>query len=237
MSERRPYGEAETPRTLEGEEARRFRRAVGRYSRFVDTMRYLLPTTALVLVVLLVAWPYLAGEQSGLIVPRVGQDGIEVDPMRMQNPRYVGHGRDDRPYEVTASSALLDPSMPDIVHLDELEAGLAQPSRDLALAARSGIYDREARRLDLSGGIDLVSSDGYRFRTELVGIDLDSGRLEGSQAIEGEGPAGTLAADSFWFNEGGSVLQFEGRVRATFHASPPPPPPVAPDEPSAEQGS
>jgi lipopolysaccharide export system protein LptC len=213
-------------------EPRRRRALVGRWSRFVDLMRFLLPATAVLLIVLIVAWPHLVGDGSGFIVPDRALRDVPADPMRMHAPRYVGHSRGDQPYEVTASSAILDPAAPDIVYLDALEAELADNDRDLAFKALSGIYHREARALELSGGIDVRSSDGFAFHTESAKVDLDAGRVVGTQAVEGDGPPGRLSAGSFIFEEGGRVLHFEGRVKAIFHAATPEPasPPQEPGE-------
>ena len=108
------------------------------------------------------------------------------------------------------------PAQPERIHLDHLAADLdAAGKRDLHLTAVSGVYDRDHENLDLGGGIELITSDGYHFETESAWLDLGGGRVVGKQPIAGRGPTGTLSADRFRILEAGDILQFEGRVKVT----------------------
>jgi lipopolysaccharide export system protein LptC len=189
-------------------------RRSSRYSRFVGLMRFLLPATALVLTALLVFWPYLMGGSGSLIMPMFVDDaGKALDAMQMERPRYAGQTSEGRPYTVQAAAAEIDPAAPDRIQLDQLAATVDTAERALDLAAPSGVYHRTDEELDLAGGIELLTSDGYRFETESARVLLQDGRIVGRQPIAGSGPAGTLAADQFEIRSGGEVMRFEGRVK------------------------
>jgi lipopolysaccharide export system protein LptC len=185
--------------------------------QMVGILRLVLPTIAVLLVGLVVAWPQLMGHGAGLIAPMFAPDAIDgADVTRMHDPRYVGQTKDAEPFELTAASAYLDPSRPDRVHLDQLAADIdARGPRDFRVMASSGIYDRDRDRLDLNGGIELTTSDGYVFETPSATLNLDRGRVVGQEPIAGSGPSGTLSADRFEFEEGGQILHFKGRVKVT----------------------
>jgi lipopolysaccharide export system protein LptC len=192
------------------------RRRSGRRSRLIDVLRVLLPLLAVVLVALVLAWPQIM-RHSGVEVPTVLLgDAEQADTLRMDRPRYVGQTRSERPYEVTARAASLDPLRANIVFLD-------QPAADIALAdqgavrlmAANGTYDRDTERLLLDGGIEVVTSSGYRFVTPSARIDLAKGQVRGWKPIEGVGPAGALSADRFEIQDTGDLLRFDGRVRVT----------------------
>lgn len=189
------------------------------YTRLLRVLRYALPATAVVLIGVVVAWPQLMGGGGGLIAPMLTPDQMNgTDVMRMHNPRYVGRTSNAEPFEVTAASAYLDPAQPNRIHLDQLAADIATAGRrDLRLLAASGVYDRESEDVDLSGGIELVTSDGYRFETPSALLNLERGRVFGRQPIAGAGPSGTITADRFEFRDGGDRLRFMGRVRVTLH--------------------
>lgn len=186
--------------------------------RLVGVLRLALPATALLLIALVVAWPQIMGRGAGLIAPMFAPSemtGAEV--MLMHRPRYVGETDNAEPFELTAASASLDPLEPSRVHLDQLAAAIdARGQRDFRLLATSGIYDRERERLDLSDGIEVTTSDGYRFQTPSATINLVRARAVGSEPIVGSGPSGTLSADRFEFENGGQILRFKGRVRVTW---------------------
>jgi lipopolysaccharide export system protein LptC len=186
--------------------------------RLVGVLRLALPAAALILIALVVAWPQIMGRGAGLIAPMFApgeMTGAEV--MLMHQPRYVGETDNAEPFELTAASASLDPLEPSRVHLDQLAAAIdARGQRDFRLLATSGIYDRDRERLDLSDGIEVTTSDGYRFQTPSATINLVRARAVGSEPIVGSGPSGTLSADRFEFEDGGQVLRFKGRVRVTW---------------------
>lgn len=189
------------------------------HARAVRVLRYVLPAVALFLIGLVVAWPQLMGSGSGLIAPMLAPGQIEgANVMRMHNPRYVGRTSDAEPFEVTAAAAHLDPTRPNRIHLEQLAADIATAgTRQVRLLAVSGIYDRDTEDVNLSGGIELSTSDGYRFETPSALLKLDRGRVVGQEPIAGSGPSGTIAAERFEFWDGGDVLRFDGRVRVTLH--------------------
>jgi lipopolysaccharide export system protein LptC len=189
------------------------------YARVVCVLRYALPATAVLLVGLAIAWPQFIGGGAGLIAPMLAPGQIDGgDLMRMHNPRYVGQTGDAEPFEVTAASASMDPAQPNRIHLDQLVADIASAgTREVRLLATSGIYDRASEDVDLAGGIEVMTSDGYRFATPSARVNLERGRVVGREPIAGSGPSGTIAAERFEFRDGGEVLRFNGRVRVTLN--------------------
>lgn len=194
--------------------ARRIRRA-SRYSRFVGLMRFVLPATALVLIALLMLWPHLMGG-GGLIAPMFVDAPKQLEQMQMRQPRYVGQTSSGRPFTVRAETAETTPTAPDRIQLDRLVAQIDTQRRDVELAARSGVYRRDDQKLDLAGGIEVLTSDGYRLETQSARVLLEDGRVIGQRPITGTGPAGEIRADRFEIRNGGDVLRFEGRVKVTL---------------------
>jgi lipopolysaccharide export system protein LptC len=188
-----------------------------RRSRLLDVLRILLPVLALILVGLVLAWPQIMPGPANITVPTfVPGDADQPDRLRMDSPRYAGQTGRERPYEVTARSASLDPLEADIVHLDRPAADVALgEDGDVHLEAQSGTYHRDTEKLMLDGGIEVVTSTGYRFVTPSARVDLAQGRVRGWRPIEGAGPAGTLSADRFEITDAGEVLRFDGRVKVT----------------------
>jgi len=190
----------------------------GPHSRRVDRLRFVLPAIALLLLAVVMAWPWLTGSYNGLIVPVFKQATDHAsDVMRMSNPRYVGRTSASEAYEVKASSAFLDPTDPDRIHLDELFAIFEQTGASaVRLRADEGTYLRKKNRLELDGDLTLTFGDGYRFETESAEVDLERGQVVGAKPVVGEGPAGALTAERFGIEDGGKRLRFEGKVQATI---------------------
>ncbi|MEM7021877.1 MAG: LPS export ABC transporter periplasmic protein LptC [Pseudomonadota bacterium] len=188
-----------------------------RRGRLIGALRIVLPAVALALVGLVVAWPHIMPASVGVAVPSfTAGDNGQTDMLRMDSPSYVGQTNEDRPYELRAHSASLDPLASHIVHLDRPAADIEFGEEgDVRLLADNGIYDRDTGKLLLDGGIEVTTSSGYRFATPSARVNLAEGRVRGAQAIEGTGPAGHLTADRFEIKDAGEVLRFEGRVKVT----------------------
>jgi lipopolysaccharide export system protein LptC len=185
----------------------------------VRVLRYALPAVAALMIGLVVAWPQLIGGGAGLMAPKLAPDQAgSADVMRMNNPRYVGRTSDAEPIGVSAESAYLDPAEPDRIHLERVAAEIARAGEtDVHLLAGTGVYDRQAEDVDLSGGVELTTSDGYRFETPSVFLNLERGQGHGDEPIAGAGPSGTITAQRFEFQDGGQRLRFMGQVRVTLH--------------------
>lgn len=188
-----------------------------RRGRLIDGLRIALPVLALALVALAMAWPQVLRSTSKIAMPVFwSEDAGPSDTLSMASPRYAGQTGQDLPYHVTARSASLDPLQTNMIHLDQPSAEIALGSDgDVQMSALNGTYDRDTDRLVLDGGIEVVTSSGYRFATSSARVNLAQGRVHGLQPIEGAGPNATLSADRFEIKDAGDILRFEGRVKVT----------------------
>lgn len=209
--------------TFSGKGAAAALRLGGRHSRRVGRLRFILPATALMMLLMIMAWPWLNGGYHGLIMPvfsHVIGDG--VDPMRMHKPRYVGRTKGQDAYEVTAASALLDPKNADRIHLDQLTAIVQRSDADdVHVRANEGLYYRDREILDLKGDLELRFGERYTFRTSEASVSFGNGEVAGRTPVTGEGPIGTLAADRFKITEGGDRLRFNGHVQVVYQPEAP----------------
>ena len=209
--------------SFSGKKAARALGLGGRHSRRVGRLRFILPVTAVLMLLVVMAWPWLNGGYHGLIMPVFSQVmGDDVDPMRMLKPRYVGRTKKQEAYEVTASSALLDPSNPNRIRLDQLIAVVERSTDDdVRLRADEGLYYRDRETLDLKGDLELRFGGRYTFKTSEASVFFASGEVVGATPVTGEGPIGTLAADRFNIREGGDRLRFDGRVQVVYQPAAP----------------
>jgi lipopolysaccharide export system protein LptC len=198
----------------------------------IDVLRVLLPAVALILIGLVLAWPQIMRSPGIAVSMLAPDDADQSGRLRMDSPRYVGQTKKNRPYEVTAQSASLDPRKANIVHLDHPAADIALGDEgDVRLSAQDGTYDRNTQKLLLDGGIEVVTSSGYRFATPSARVNLAQGWVRGWQPIEGAGPRGKLSADRFEIENTGDILRFEGRVKVTVL------PPEERDDPASDSAT
>lgn len=188
------------------------------HSRFVSMMKFLLPSAAAVLIILVIVWPYLQATDSRF---RIGfaalRTGDAEDPA-MINPRYMGTDKSDQPFSITADLAknLLNESA--TVELEMPKADITlEDGTWLVLTAETGVYARDSKTLELVGAVTLFHDSGYEFKTSKAHIDLAAGAAAGDQPVEGQGPFGTLQAEGFRLIDKGKVIHFTGKSRMVLY--------------------
>lgn len=182
------------------------------YSRFVSLAKRILPAIALVLLLLVAAWPRLQDmlERVHFAPPQL--DLREAQDVRMVQARYSGVDRQHRPFTITANVARQNPSANDIVALEQPKGNMTTTSGSaIEITARTGVYQPQAQLLDLFGDVRLLQDKGNEFRTGSAHVDMANGTAEGREPIEGEGPFGHASGQGFRILDRGDVIIFTGQ--------------------------
>ena len=114
---------------------------------------------------------------------RLGLSDITVHEKSGQqvvNARFTGNDADDRPFTVTAESALQRQGGGDTFELEFPKADISMSDGSwIALAADTGTFYKSNQILELSDGVNLFHDSGYEFRTRKAEIDLGKGSAQG----------------------------------------------------------
>lgn len=200
---------------------RRAARTGDRHTRFVALMRIALPVVAAVLALMIVIWPQLHEttkrfrlmEQSGISL----KDGGDQQAV---NARFTGTDTQNRPYTVTADSALQSQTTPDAVTLAFPKADITTKAGAwVALSAENGLYHRGDKILDLNGDVTLFHDSGFEMHTATARIDFNASDAVGDKPVQGHGPMGTVNARGFRMVDGGKVIWFTGKSKLVFWPS------------------
>ncbi len=222
------YGGTVPPREnaprLAGLQARSREGAAGRaggYSNFVGFMRYALPLGALLLLGLVIVWPLATGREEGFRI--TFSDAPDLDgSLRMVNARYIGVDNRNQPYTVTAAEANQPDANSPLITLEEISADVftdAGAGQWIALTAREGLYERDARQLDLAGDVSIFSDQGHEFHTDRAHVDLAARTADGDAPLSGQGPLGLLEAGNFFLDDNAQSMFFGGGVKMTIFPS------------------
>jgi lipopolysaccharide export system protein LptC len=178
-----------------------------RRSRLIRTLRIALPA-AIGLI--------LAGLAGAIAFNALTSDPTQPretsGPIRLVNPRFVGRDEKGRPFVITAVSATRDPNDYQRVMLDHPALVVDQNGPDgLRLVANAGVYHEGTFKLNLSGGVRLVSSKAA-FDTATTLFDTKTGEVVGSGPIQGSGSLGEINAKSYAVYGKGERMIFKGGV-------------------------
>jgi lipopolysaccharide export system protein LptC len=186
------------------------------YSQFVAVMKRALPATAAALIAVVVVFALLPrqSDKISLAYERMGK--IDND-LAMLKPRLTGSDRKGNPFVITADAAIQDPHNFRRATLKQVVADFTlEKSRWLNANATRGSVDMDKGTLTLTNGISMFSDDGYELHTARANVDLRKGTFKGPGEVTGQGPAGTLRADTFELDRNTSQLVLSGHVRMTI---------------------
>jgi lipopolysaccharide export system protein LptC len=186
-------------------------RAVSRrYSRLVSVLKIGLPLLSLVMIALIAVWPYLRDAQRTM-------GKIDKSQTAMINAHYFSRDRQDRPFSMTARSALEVPGQTNLVDLTNPEAEMTQTNGSwLTVTSDRGRYNQDDGRLLMLDGVHFLRDDGFEFVTDEAEIDTKSGNAWGDHKIVGQGPSGEIHADGFVAVDHGKTITFTHSGNATM---------------------
>ncbi len=195
-----------------------------RYSRLVGWAKFLMPSAAGLLILLLAAWPYISSgvERLRTLFPKL--DSVQIRDLRMISPHYNGLDKEGRPFTVIADTARQNGvgsgNGEDLVALEGPKADLLTKEGSwMVVTGDTGIYQPETHFLDLFGHVTMFHKNGYVFHTTSARVDLDSGTAEGHERITGDGPSGTVEGDGFRILNRGDTVVFTGNSHLVLNST------------------
>jgi lipopolysaccharide export system protein LptC len=177
------------------------------HSRLVSRAKLVLPALALLVLVVVIAWPMIERRGNGTAPSDSGQ-------LEMVDARYRSEDDKARPFEVRAERAIRSSSQSKLVDLLKPEAEMTLESGSwITISADKGKYDQQSGQLSLSGHVTLYHDQGYEFLTETAQVDTNAGTAWGDARVTGQGPFGDIDAAGFRIMNEGKTLVFTGKAR------------------------
>ena len=191
-------------------------------STLVRRLRIALPALAVALVIF-----FFATSKPNQVDSVFLEDFAEVNPLpeefEMANPNFSGIDSKGQPFEITAKEGLRQAQDDKYVSLNSPRAVTQGQGERTIVAANDGIYETDAKVLQLSNDVTLehtVGVENYVLRANQATVLIDEERVETETGVRGEDKNGnTLSADKMkaFQNEGRVV--FEGNVKLKIRQS------------------
>lgn len=185
-----------------------------KHSRMVRRMRKLIPALCLTMLAVLVVGPYLNPFRAvaGFGFGPVSMTGTKVT---MDNPKLSGFRKDNKPYELTAKTAVQDVRKPNIIELNQMDARLLMETDSWArLQALAGVYDSQKEQMQLRGGVKLRTDSGYDVQMKSADLDFKAGTVVSSEPVTVNSGGTTINADRLDVTDNGKIISFRGNVTA-----------------------
>ncbi len=182
--------------------------------KFIERLRIGLIAVVVVSMVLLLASAVLRGIERQSQMPRK----IEAeDIVRMVNPRFSGRSAKGKPYQVVAETAMRRKGDPNII---DLVRPVMSDMRGGTLSSATGIYNAEAKTIELTGKVKFNDKAGYSFDTHNSVVLLAESKVIGRTGVSGQGPLGAIQSNAYEIRDGGQTVIFSGQVRARLKGRP-----------------
>jgi lipopolysaccharide export system protein LptC len=139
---------------------------------------------------------------------------ISGNKLVMDAPKLSGFTKDGRGYSIMAKSAAQDLTKTNVIELSEIIANFSLAANAATeLKAAKGVYDAKADRVQLTEGIQIDSSSGYKGKLHDALIEVKRGYILTENPIDFIFNEGTLRADRMEIFDNGARAVFQGRVQ------------------------
>ena len=191
----------------------------GSHDRLVSFLAKALPAgIGAILAVMIIAPIFPRGEISFLLDRN--KVAVTNERLRIQQAMYRGEDAHNRPFSVTAGSAVQQSARIELVEMNDLAARILLTDGPAQIEAGTGTYDIRRNTLDVHGPVDLRAAGGYRLMTNDVVIDLRNQHASGKGGVTGAVPSGTFSAERIEADLENRTVALQGRARLTMQGRP-----------------
>jgi lipopolysaccharide export system protein LptC len=144
---------------------------------------------------------------------------VEPDQVNATDSTVNGMDRENQPYEVKAKRGWQDEKTPALVHLEAPEGRFRRAvGTEYTISAETGLYDTEAKKLDLAGNVLLEQKDRFKARMDRANIVVEEKRLVSESPVAVSFGSGTVNANGMQITDDGARILFLNGVKARFDA-------------------
>lgn len=189
----------------------------------VNLTKRIVLVLALLLVAVLMIWPFVVPEEKRLQIvfsdkdmPPMAVEGEIVDTNRMLKPRFHGMDRNNQPYSVVAEEAV-QKSEEEVI-LKQLSGEMTlQDGKWYSISAVEGTIFIKAKKMTAEGDVSVFTDTGFQVHTAKAHADMEAGTATSETAVSVQGPPGKLEASGFKILNRGDEIYFTGPVKMTIY--------------------
>lgn len=184
----------------------------GSHDRLVRVLSTWMPAAIGVIAAVMLLAPLAPRGDVSFLLDR-NKVAIVKERLRVEQASYQGVDNRNRPFSITAGSAVQTAADIPVVSMDELTARIELKDGPAAFTASDGLYNFETEQVMVRGNVGFATTDGYRMVTRNVTIDLKNKLVTGASGVSGSTPTGTFSADRITADLAERSVALEGHAR------------------------
>lgn len=145
---------------------------------------------------------------------------LPTDQVTVTDSTITGLDKQQKPYSISASTAVQDKDKPNFITLDEVQ-GATNRSNGEAITFQSlkGFYNSDVKTLDLDTDVVIKSEGRFTARMDKAHVVVEEKRLTSNVPVAVELTTGTINANGVEITNDGNNILFLNGVKAHFRSS------------------
>jgi lipopolysaccharide export system protein LptC len=148
---------------------------------------------------------------------RVDHTAVSHDQVTVTDSTITGLDSQNRPYSISAGSAVQDKDKPNFIVLDEVSGATNRRTGEaITFESRKGRYDSDLKTLDLETDVVIKSAGRFTARMDRARVIVAEKRLTSNVPVTVEFTSGTIDANGLEISNEGNDILFLNGVKAQF---------------------
>ncbi len=176
---------------------------------------------AFALIVLLLAGIFLYQAGTFTNKPKPGDvPSLPPDQVTVTDSTITGLDKQQKPYSISARTAVQDKEKPNFINLDEVTGATNRSNGDaITFQSRKGLYNSDVKTLDLETDVVIKSEGRFTARMDKAHVVVAEKRLTSNVPVAVELSTGTINANGVEITNDGNNILFLNGVKAHFESS------------------
>lgn len=189
-----------------------------KYSRFVRSLRLILPLACVIIIAIVFAWGDLGKDNTVSVQVEERPRNQTIGKNELLEPRFESKDTKEQPYTITATRAIQGHGEEGLLVLEQPLADIYLKSNTwIAIKADEGAYREDLQRLVLNGNVHMFHDEGYQFQSSNLHLDLKKNQAWTKTNIDVQGPIGRLEAQGLNAIGNEDRLVFLGPAKMTLY--------------------
>jgi lipopolysaccharide export system protein LptC len=176
---------------------------------------------AFALVVLLLVGVFLYQAGSFTSKPKPAEiASLPPDQITVTDSTITGLDKQQRPYSISARTAVQDKDKPNFITLDEVQGATNRSNGEpITFQSLKGFYNSDVKTLDLHTDVVIKSEGRFTARMDKAHVIVEEKRLTSDVPVAVELTTGTINANGVEISNDGNNVLFLNGVKAHFEKS------------------
>ena len=190
-----------------------------RRSIFITLWKRLLPFVALIIISVVLSWPYMVPEENKFRIEAQDAPNYLDQQSLLIGLKFVGTDEQNQTYSISSSRAEQSNDKSGKIILTRPTGDLNMSNKGwFYLASEQGVFFSREKKIVLEGKVSIHNSEGFELHTESLAVDLNSHNMDAQLPVVGQSPGLSLAAEGMRIRERGALLELLGSSKVTVRS-------------------